>query len=285
MSKRVLITGSSSGIGFDTALVLAEAGWSVVATMRNLDKRRALESAAKSRGLELEIRHLDVAQKSSIESCVKNVESELGPIDALINNAGSGRLGSVEQLDDEAVRQVMETNFFGVWNMTRAVLPGMRARGEGHIITLSSIGGLIGQPFNDAYCAAKFAVEGMMESLAPVAQELGIQISIIEPGPVNTEFVSNTRAVSSELLETGADGYEEMIANYSGAMGDVFATYGQTGEDIARIALGILNETKPHLRYVTSDYATAIAKQKYVDTTGDGIVELFRNRLRPGTDT
>jgi NAD(P)-dependent dehydrogenase (short-subunit alcohol dehydrogenase family) len=132
MTKRVLITGSSSGIGFDTALVLSEAGWSVVATMRNLDKREALESAAKSRGLELEIRHLDVAKPSSIESCVNGVESELGPIDALINNAGSGRLGSVEQLDKEAVHEVMETNFFGVWNMTRAVLPGMRARGRSH---------------------------------------------------------------------------------------------------------------------------------------------------------
>jgi NAD(P)-dependent dehydrogenase (short-subunit alcohol dehydrogenase family) len=274
MSQRALITGTSSGIGLDTAIVLAEAGFDVVATMRNLDKRGPLEAAAKERGVSVEIRPLDVSIPESITSCIESVGSELGPIDVLVNNAGFGRLGSV--------RHVMGANFFGVWNTTRAVLPGMRERGRGRIVSVTSVGGLIGQPFNDAYCAAKFAVEGMMEALAPVARELGIHVSIIEPGPVNTEFVSSTRALSADLLAQGAPGYESMIANYAAATTDVFASYGQTGEDIACIIRDVLGEERPHLRYLTSDYVKAIAEQKYVDTTGDGIVDIFQSRLRPG---
>ena len=281
MSQRALITGTSSGIGLDTAILLAEAGWKVVATLRNLDKRGPLEAAATAKGVDLEVRHLDVASPDSITSCIKGVESELGPIDALVNNAGFGRLGSVEQLGHDDLQHVMDTNFFGVWNTTRAVLAGMRKRGRGRIVTVTSIGGLIGQPFNDSYCAAKFAVEGMMESLAPVAKELGIHVSVIEPGPVHTEFVASTRALSAELLANGAPGYEALIGNYVSSIADVFATYGQSGEDIGRIIASVLAEKNPHLRYLTSDYAQTIAKQKYVDTTGDGIVEFFRGRLRP----
>ena len=281
MAKRVLITGTSSGIGLDTAVLLACEGWEVVATLRNLEKRAALDEAAQRRGVKLEVRHLDVAELASIESCIESVESELGPIDALVNNAGFGRLGSVEQLDDAALRQVMETNFFGVWNATRAVLPRMRERGQGRIVSVTSIGGLIGQPFNEAYCAAKFAVEGMMEGLAPIARELGLHVSVVEPGPVNTEFVNSTRALSAELLEHGAPGYEQMIASSAAGTADVFSTYGQSGEDIARIILEALTSPAPKFRYTTSDYAEGIAKMKYTDTSGENVVQLFQSRLKP----
>lgn len=280
MAQRVLITGTSTGIGLDTAVLLAQEGFDVVATMRNLEKRGPLEAAAKQKGVGVEIRPLDVASLDSIASCIEGVQAELGPIDALVNNAGFGRLGSVEQLGPAELQHVMDTNFFGVWNTTRAVLPAMRERGSGRIVTVTSIGGLIGQPFNDAYCAAKFAVEGMMECFAPVARELGLHVSLIEPGPVNTEFVTNVRSLSADLLASGAPGYEKMIAHYSAAVSDMFESQGQTGEAIARVILRALTDEAPHFRYPTSDYATGIAKMKYTDTTGDGIVQVFQSRLQ-----
>lgn len=280
MSQRILITGTSSGIGLDTAVLLAEKGFDVVATMRNLDKRGALDAAAEKAKVGLEMRRLDVADLASISECIGGVEKDLGPIDGLVNNAGFGCLGSVEQLGNDELQHVMNTNFFGVWNTTRAVLPAMRQRGSGRVVTVTSIGGLIGQPFNDAYCAAKFAVEGMMESLAPVARELGLHVSVVQPGPVHTEFVDRVRALSAELLSNGAPGYEKLIGAYAAATGDTFANHGQSGRDIGEVIHAALTDETPHLRYITSDYAKSIAALKYTDPTGDGVVDLFQGRLR-----
>ena len=139
---------------------------------------------------------------------------------------------------------------------------------------------MVAQPFNDAYCAAKFAVEGMMESLAPVARELGLHISVIEPGPVNTEFVNSTRALSADLLRQGAPGYEKLIAAYASSTTEVFAQHGQTGEEIGRVIAEALTVDSPQFRYVTSAFAEGFAKQKYTDTTGESIIQIFQSRLR-----
>lgn len=280
MTRVALITGCSSGIGLSTAIELARDGLTVVATLRNLDKRTGLEARAQQAGVDIAVRQLDVTDEASITSCVAGVVEEFGAIDVLVNNAGFGMLGSVEQLSSETVRHVMETNFFGVWNLTAAVLPGMRERGAGHIITVSSVGGLIGQPFNDSYCAAKFAVEGMMECLAPVAGALGVKVSIVEPGPVHTEFVASTRAASVPVLTTHIEGYAPLIAAYAKSIGNVFEEHGQSGDDIAKVIVEIANTETPHLRYATSDYAKAFVGQKYVDPTGDSIVEVFAARLK-----
>jgi len=279
MGRVALITGCSSGIGLCTAIDLARAGYSVVATLRNLDKREALEERAKQEGVDLEVRALDVAQEDSIRECVEEVQTDHGAIDVLVNNAGFGMLGSVEQLSSETVRHVMETNFFGVWNMTAAVLPKMRERRKGHIITVTSVGGLLGQPFNDSYCAAKFAVEGMMESLAPVAGALGVKVSMVEPGPVHTEFVSSTREASVPVLTSDIEGYGALVARYAESIGGVFEEHGQASEEIAKLITQIAGTEKPHLRYTTSDYVRALVGHKYVDPTGDTIVKLFTARL------
>lgn len=280
MARTALITGCSSGIGLSTAIAMARDGLEVVATLRNLDKRRELETRAKDAGVDLVIRPLDVTDESSIDRCTQGVIDEFGAIDVLVNNAGFGMLGSVEQLSSESVRHVMETNFFGVWNLTRAVMPGMRERRSGHIITVTSVGGLIAQPFNDSYCAAKFAVEGMMESLAPVAGALGIKVSIVEPGPVHTEFVSSTRAASAPVLTSDIEGYAPLIAAYSQSIGNVFEEHGQSGDDVAEVICEIARSDSPHLRYPTSDYARAFVAQKYTDPTGDSIVKVFSERLQ-----
>lgn len=280
MSKVALVTGTSSGIGLFTAVQLAQAGFSVVATMRNPAKADALKAEAAAAGVTLEVRALDVQDDASVESCVRGIVADHGRIDLLVNNAGSGFLGAFEETSLAELQQVMDVNFYGVWRVTQAVFPYMRKAGSGRIITNTSVGGLIGQPFNDAYCAAKFAVEGFMESLAPVASRLGIAVSIIEPGPVNTEFVATVRAKLGDSAPRDTGGaYEAMRAAYLGATSQVFATMGQVGADVARVIVDAATADVPHLRYVTSDMVRAIVSRKYVDPTGDSIIAMTGSRL------
>jgi NAD(P)-dependent dehydrogenase (short-subunit alcohol dehydrogenase family) len=167
-----------------------------------------------------------------------------------------------------------------VWRVVQAVLPAMRANGSGRIITISSIGGLIGQPFNDAYCAAKFAVEGMMESLAPVARKFGIYLSLIEPGPVNTEFVPNVLKFVKEAPPEIHEPYAPLLDAYIKGTQQAFATMGQTGDDIGKIVVEAATTAAPHFRYLTSDLAQSLVSRKYVDTTGDSVVAISGSRLQ-----
>lgn len=279
MKAVALVTGTSSGIGLFTAVQLAQAGFSVVATMRNPAKADALKAEAAAAGVELDVRALDVQDGASITSCVNGVLGDYGRIDLLVNNAGSGFLATMEETTFEQLTQVMDVNFYGVWRVTEAVFPHMRRAGSGRIVTNTSIGGLIGQPFNDAYCAAKFAVEGFMESLAPVAKRLGIHVSIVEPGPVNTEFVATVRGKLEQAASSEASAaYAPMRESYLAASSQVFAM-AQTGADVARVMVEAATAAQPHLRYVTSDMVRAIAGRKYVDLTGDSIVAMTGARL------
>lgn len=278
-SKVALITGCSSGVGLHTAARLAEQGWQVVATMRNTARDTALQAECAALGVAVEVAALDVSSPASIDSAVAGVLARHGRIDLLVNNAGAGFLGSVEQTGDADLRQTMEVNFFGVWNCTRAVLPAMREAGRGRIISVTSVGGLLGQPFNEAYCAAKFAVEGMMEGLAPLAAQMGIQICLVEPGPINTEFVASTQASSAAAVAAMHPTYGALARRYIAATGNVFATHGQTGDDIARIIRALAEAEKPDFRTITSDFAKAMVQPKVVDPTGNNVLELFAARL------
>ena len=247
--------------------------------MRNPAKAEALKAEAAAAGVELDVRALDVQDAASITACVNGVLGDYGRIDLLVNNAGSGFLGTMEETTFEQLTQVMDVNFYGVWCVTEAVFPHMRRAGSGRIVTNTSIGGLIGQPFNDAYCAAKFAVEGFMESLAPVASRLGIHVSIVEPGPVNTEFVATVREKLGHAQPTEASAaYTTMRDSYLAASTQVFAM-AQTGADVARVMVEAATAEQPHLRYVTSDLVRGIAGRKYVDLTGDSIIAMTGARL------
>lgn len=280
MSRIALVTGTSSGIGLEAAVHLGKAGFTVVATMRNVAKAGSLRQAAEAAGVALDIRALDVQNDESIAACVADVVAAHGRIDVLVNNAGSGFLGTLEDTSLQEVTDVMDVNFFGVWRVTQAVFPLMRAAGSGRVISISSVGGLIGQPFNDAYCAAKFAVEGMMESLAPVAKRLGVHVSLIEPGPVNTQFVASVRQ-KREHPDAGAGvaAYSAMRDSYLAATEQVFAAVGQTGTDVARVIVEAATAENPQLRYATSELARSIIARKYVDPTGDSILPLTGSRL------
>ncbi len=278
--KVALVTGCSTGVGLHAAVRLAEAGFTVVATMRDTGKRQALLDEATKAGVAVEVAPLDVCSQSSIDAAVADCIARHGRIDLLVNNAGAGFLGSVEQTGDEDLRRTMETNFFGVWNLTKAVLPHMRAAGSGRIISVTSVGGLLGQPFNEAYCAAKFAVEGMMEGLAPLARRFGVDVCLVEPGPINTEFVASVRSTSQSALAAMAEPYATLAQRYMAASGNVFATYGQTGDDIARIIASLATAERPDFRTITSDFAMATVASKVVDRTGNSVIEAFANRLK-----
>jgi NAD(P)-dependent dehydrogenase (short-subunit alcohol dehydrogenase family) len=275
-----LVTGCSTGVGLHAAIRLAEQGFSVVATMRDTAKQQSLLDEAARAGVALDVRVLDVTDQPSIDACIGGVLADHGWIDLLVNNAGAGFLGSIEQTTDADLRRTMEVNFFGVWNTTRAVVPHMRERGSGRIISVTSVGGLLGQPFNEAYCAAKFAVEGMMEAFAPIARQLGIKVSLVEPGPINTEFVASVRSSSQDSIAAMGPPYDKLAAAYLAASGNVFATYGQTGDDIARIIAGVATAENPDFRCITSDFAKATVAPKVVDQTGNSVIEVFAARLK-----
>ena len=146
-------------------------------------------------------------------------------------------------------------------------------------MTVTSIGGLIGQPFNDAYCAAKFAVEGFMECLAPVARRLGIAISLIEPGPVNTNFVSSVLSTLPQSTPELQTIYGPMIETYMGGSQERFATMGQTPDQVGQVIVEVATAEAPDFRYTTSSIMQGFAAQKYVDTTGNSLVAYFEKQL------
>lgn len=186
----VIVTGASSGIGLETAVGLAREGYRVVATVRDLGRTQPLDDAAAAAGVELDVRRLDVTDEASVAELVDGVVATYGGLHGLVNNAGAAHLGTVELDTMEAIRAAFEVNFFGVVVMTRAAMPHLRAS-SGVLVTISSVGGIVGQPFNEAYCGAKFAVEGFMEGLAPVAATVGVRVVVVEPGAVASSFVAN----------------------------------------------------------------------------------------------
>jgi NAD(P)-dependent dehydrogenase (short-subunit alcohol dehydrogenase family) len=193
-SKIVLISGCSSGFGLLTSARLASRGYTVIATMRNLNKRQALLDEAQKRGGEVEILPMDVTNKLSVQSVVEHIEKKYGRIDVLVNNAGYGLGGFFEDITDEEFRAVMETNFFGAQNVTRAVLPIMRKQRSGKIINISSIAGQSASPAFSAYNCSKWALEAFSESLRYEMELFGIQVLVVEPGTYKTDiFYDNAR--------------------------------------------------------------------------------------------
>jgi NAD(P)-dependent dehydrogenase (short-subunit alcohol dehydrogenase family) len=263
-----LITGASSGIGLATAAALADDGWHVVATARNPSGADALGELAAERP-SVQIRELDVTAVASVTGCVNAVLAERGAIDLLVNNAGAGHRGTLEQLGDDEFEKCFAVNFYGVARVPRAIIPGMRARSSGRIITVTSMNGVVAMPFSDAYNAAKFAVEGLMEGLAPVLRNFGIHVSVIEPGPVRTSFLRNA---GGRIAEVAADDpYAELLNRYNGTMAGLLNS-GESAGDVAAVIAGIARDPRPHLRYQSSANATTIASRKAIDPTGDSIV-------------
>jgi NAD(P)-dependent dehydrogenase (short-subunit alcohol dehydrogenase family) len=192
----VVITGTSTGIGLATAVVLGRAGNDVYATMRHPDRSPALQSIAVRENLPITILPLDVNDDESVAQAIKQVLAARGQIDVLVNNAGIASLGSVEKLALSVFQQTIETNFLGALRCIQAVLPVMRARQSGCIINVSSVAGRVAAPGMSAYCASKFALEALSEALAGEVKAYNIRVAIVEPGVIDTPIFNKVGDLS-----------------------------------------------------------------------------------------
>lgn len=269
--KTVMITGTSSGIGLAAAVAAAQAGWHCVATMRDESRAEALRDEARAAkvGEHVDIRRLDVTQPSSISACVAGVIADHGRLDALVNNAGAGHLGTIEQESIDDVRAVMEVNFIGVIAVTRAAFPYLRAA-RGRLLTVTSVGGVVGQPFNEAYCASKFAVEGFMEALAPVAASVGVSVTVVEPAAVASEFVTNA-GVDPIAMIAASGPYAPALEAYIRRTRGAFAA-AQSPAGAAAAIVETLVAEKPPFRVQTSAAARQFAGVKLADLDGSAVV-------------
>src|SRR5438876_3990241 len=190
MSKRILITGTSSGFGRDTAETLHRAGHTVYASLRDAQGKNR-EAAEALRELGIKTVELDVRDDASVDAGVKNVLTEAGKIDVLVNNAGIGSAGVTEAFTAEQAKAVFDTNVIGLLRVTRAVLPSMREQHEGLIINIGSVLGRVAFPFLGIYCASKFAVEALTDSLRYEVSQLGIEVVELQPSAYPTNFFTN----------------------------------------------------------------------------------------------
>ena len=236
--------------------------------MRNLAKKDNLLTAAKEAGVDLELKQLDVQDMSSINQCVDEIIAVEDKLDVLVNNAGAGFIRTTEQATEEEIQWVIDVNLTGVIRCTKAVLPHMRKARSGRVVNISSVGGLVGQPFNEVYCAAKFAVEGYTESLATYVQpNFNIQFTSIQPGGIATEFVNN---VLQQFTATGGmknDEYKPILETYLGGArqravsGESAASY-QTSEEVALVTADCIEMDNPPIRMRTSDWSEDFTKLK-----------------------
>jgi NAD(P)-dependent dehydrogenase (short-subunit alcohol dehydrogenase family) len=194
--KSVLITGTSKGIGYETALAFARAGYRVHATMRNPSKSPALAEVAAKEGLPITISTMDVDYDDSVSQGVAAIQSHHGPVDVLVNNAGVERAGSIEEQSMDDFRATMETNYFGALRCIKAVLPQMRQSRSGTIINISSVAGSFSQPPMTAYCASKWALEAMSESLACEMKAFGVRVALVKPGIIDTAMAQRICATA-----------------------------------------------------------------------------------------
>jgi NAD(P)-dependent dehydrogenase (short-subunit alcohol dehydrogenase family) len=272
--KTVLITGASTGLGASLAVVLAERDHRVWATMRDLTKQGLLRDGAAARQLPMTIRQLDVESTESVTRCVGDMMAAEGHIDVLVNNAGAGFVRSTEQATEDEIRWVMDVNFMGVVRCTKAVLPHMRAARRGHIVNVSSVGGLVGQPFNEIYCAAKFAVEGYTEAMASyITEGFGIRFSVVEPGGIQSDFVKNVMANVEATGGVRHDSYLPLLQRYLGRARDRAAANRegvfQTPDEVARVVADCIELEDPPLRLRTSPWAEEFCRFKTAaDPTG-----------------
>lgn len=278
-ARVVVVTGASAGIGLAAAVQFAAQGDRVIASMRDLSRKKALEAAASTAGVELDVQELDVADDDSVAQAFEEIHARHGRVDVLVGNAGIGNLGTLEEMSMDDLRWVMEVNFYGVARTTRAVLPRMREAGSGRLLAITSLAGVMGQPFTDAYSASKHAVEGLYESMQPVLKRFGVHVSIVEPGPVGTRF--HEKGVAGRPSAGAAlDSYGPLWDRYDASMSGG-EDRKQSPEDAAAAIVAVGSEPDPHLRYQTHRFATRLASLKLADLNGDAVTSFTSKWLEP----
>jgi NAD(P)-dependent dehydrogenase (short-subunit alcohol dehydrogenase family) len=258
--KVAVVTGSSSGIGFETSLTLARSGFLTYATMRNPGKGATIKSVAAKEGLPIHVVQLNVTEERSINDAIHSIKSDVGKIDVLVNNAGYGLNGAFEDLAMEEIKAQFETNLFGVIRVTQAVLPIMRKQKSGIIVNISSGAGRFGYPGGSAYVSTKFAIEGLSESMAYELEPFGIRVVLVEPGVIKTNFVNSIVAAKksqdpnspyTQLMQNVATSFQHMIEG------------GSSTDVVAKVVLKAVTSENPTLRYLAGkDVETWIEGKK-----------------------
>lgn len=281
----VLISGCSSGMGLATAVFLAKDAqkrFKVYATMRNLAKKGQLEEEGKEfLGDTLVIKQMDVCSDDSVEKAVKEVLDTEGRIDVLFNNAGVTLLTILDCVPMEMAKEVFDINFFGTLRLMQAVLPSMKARQSGHIINNSSVFGIIGTPFFEIYCASKFAVEGLTESLVPILTQFNIRCTLLEPGPVSSAIGdNNTERTKGVDLKTVDQKTHDLWVRMLGRVGPTMEGNFLTSQEIAEVVQSIILSDGAQFRYTPNkamfdEEITA----RFADATGFKSVNLITKKF------
>jgi NAD(P)-dependent dehydrogenase (short-subunit alcohol dehydrogenase family) len=261
-NKKVVavVTGSSSGIGFETSGLLAKNGFITYATMRNLDKSNKIIDLKQKEKLPLEVVKLDVTDDKSVKEAIEKISNEQETIDVLINNAGYGLVGPLEELSIQEFKEQFETNVFGVIRVIQEILPIMRKQRHGTIVNISSVAGRIGFPLTSAYVSSKFALEGLSESMAYEIEPFGIKVILIEPGVIKTNFDGNlkigkkvsTTATTNNRNSPYADITEKRIAGFKPRFEN-----GSPPIEVAKVILNVITSKNvpPESRYLVGNDA------------------------------
>lgn len=276
-SKRtVLVTGCSSGIGLATCHVLSRNNFMTYGTVRNLSKAKKIQDLINGENLSLKILRLDVNDNQSIKIAVKKILTDTGRIDVLINNAGYGMFGPVEEITTQEVKKQFETNFFGTIRLIKAIVPIMRKQGNGTIVNISSMVGRFGVPLNSAYVSSKFAVEGLSESISFELEEFGIRVIVIEPGVVKSDFFQNVKVKGMNLESP----YHKLMERRVNFLDKAMKNSLTSSYDVANTILEALNSKDPKFRYVIGNDATnslrmrnSLSDRKFMEWIRAGIFQ------------
>lgn len=273
-SRIALITGTNSGVGLALSIQLAKNGWTVWSTMRSLAKKDELLKAAAASGVESNVfvDEMDVNSDESVENSVKRlVESHKKGPELLVNNAGYALFGSLEMLTMEQMQDQMNANYFGCVRTTKAVLPYMRENQKGKIVNVSSIGGVHGQPFNDVYCASKFAVEGMVEAQAPLFRTFGVYVTSVQPGGIRSAFTANAvRPDVSNLAKEYQGPIQCTMAAYKKAINDdPEGKMSQSPDEVAQAIIDkVVDVAEPPVKIQTNPNIQGVFEMKSSDVDG-----------------
>jgi NAD(P)-dependent dehydrogenase (short-subunit alcohol dehydrogenase family) len=270
MEKVAIVTGTSSGIGYETALALARDGFYTFATVRNAKKADKILQVAKKEKLNIESIELDVDDEKSISAAIEKIISKKQRIDVIVNNAGWGLFGSVEDVSLKDFRAQFETNFFGIISIIQKVAPIMRRQDSGIIVNVSSVAGRIGFPGSPAYISSKFALEGLSESLRYELGQFGVKIIIIEPGVIKTNFFSSMKVAEPKPDSPYKEITEKVIMGIK-----MMAELGTPPSEVATAILNAIKEENPRPRYVVGNDAQMFLEAKKAKTDTE-----FENYLK-----
>ncbi|MHC5100809.1 MAG: SDR family oxidoreductase [Planctomycetota bacterium] len=272
--KKVLITGCSSGFGLLTAVGAAKRGYDVIATMRNMDKVGSLQNALNTQNVSAQIKKLDVTDPDSINQLAQTV----GPVDVLVNNAGILITGSFLDQTDEEMRQVFETNYFGIVNLTKAFTPGMIERQGGRIINIASLAGLVGHPFNAAYAASKHALVGFTKSIRVELEPFGIDVISVEPGYHKTEIIRANANQSENFYNRKSPMFEWNRGFLKAFLDEIVPRAGDPQSAVEKV-LALLACEKPKSHYIIGKDAKFATTLKWLGL-GDWLEKKVYRKIR-----